>query len=313
MLKTILTTLILLISVIANGQQVSDQMANQLAQMAQDTRPPFEASKDMQQMQEEAFQKLPPSLFPLSPDEIKTLRDLFVESKRAAAYTQAVPSRPTSSAIVVDFSPGATPPIIRLGAGYVTSLVFLDASGQPWPIKGYDIGNPAAFNIVQPTTANNKQGGNTLLIQSSTMFRQGNLAVLLQNLNTPIMITLLPGQQAVDYRVDIQVPRTGPMMQGVAVNGFSLPASVSPVLLDIINQLPPKDSISLKVQGAVAQAWRFNDRIYLRTPLTLISPGWTSKLSGADGAIHAYEITDSVSQIILLDNGEMKHATIEGL
>ena len=67
---------------------------------------------------------------------------------------------------------------------------------------------------MQPTSGSAEQGGNTLLIQSSTMFKEGNLAVILQGLNTPIMITLLPGQQAVDYRVDIQVPRVGLKVDG---------------------------------------------------------------------------------------------------
>lgn len=295
-----------------HAQQVSDQMAEQLAEMAQEEKPTYDVSPQTKELQNEAFEQIPSSMFPLTSDQIKILRDLFVESKKAAAYTQPVPSKPTSSALVVDFSPGATPPLIRLGAGYVTSLVFLDATGEPWPIKGYDVGNPTAFNIVQPTSGSAEHGGNTLLIQSSTMFREGNLAVILQGLNTPIMITLLPGQQAVDYRVDIQVPRAGPKAM-MGKKHMSLPSTINPVLLDIVNQIPPKGSQKVEIKGAEAQGWIYKSKLYLRTPLTLISPGWISKLSGADGSTHAYEITELVSQIILLDNGEMKHATVEGI
>ena len=305
----ILGTFILSVDIVA--QQVSDEMARQLAEMAADSHPAFKMSPQTEELQGEAFDKLPTTLFPLTPEQIKVLRDLFVESKQAAAYTQKVPTRPTSSALVVDLTPGATPPVIRLGAGYVTSLIFLDAAGEPWPIKGFDIGNPTAFNVLQPTAGGAETGGNTLLLQSNTMFKDGNIAVILRGLNTPIMITLLPGQKAVDYRVDIQVPRAGPNNKA-GQKSFSLPSTVNPVLLDIINQLPPKGSKPLTIKGASAQAWLFQDRVYLRTPLTLISPGWVGKLSGSDGSINAYEITEMMSQIILLDNGEMKQATVEG-
>ena len=38
--------------------------------------------------------------------------------------------------------PGATPPAIRLAQGYVSSLVFVDSTGAPWPIASFDIGDP---------------------------------------------------------------------------------------------------------------------------------------------------------------------------
>ena len=93
---------------------------------------------------------------------------------------------------------------------------------------------------------------------------------------------------------------------------MSLPSTINPVLLDIVNQIPPKGSQKVEIKGAEAQGWVYKGKLYLRTPLTLISPGWIGKLSGADGSTHAYEITELVSQIILLDNGEMKYATVEG-
>ena len=186
-----------------------------------------------------------------------------------------------------------------------------DSTGQPWPIKGYDVGNPTAFNIIQPTAGGSEKGGNTLLIQSSTMYKQANLAVILQGLNTPIMITLLPGQQAVDYRVDMQVPRSGPNAT-VGANQ-SLPGSINSVMMDIVNHVIPKECKKVHINGAQAEAWVYKTKLYLRTPLTLISPGWTSKLAGADGTINVYEISDPISKIILLDGGKMKHATLEGI
>ena len=307
-LSLLLITLgvILMPAMAQNDNQNNDPAADQLQMMSAQ-----QLEREDQALRDQAFAELPSTLFPLDSDQIKTLRREFNTTQRANSFTQDVPSRPTSSSLAVDLSPGATPPIIRLGQGFVTSLIFLDSTGQPWPIKGYDVGNPTAFNIIQPTAGGSEKGGNTLLIQSSTMYKQANLAVILQGLNTPIMITLLPGQQAIDYRVDMQVPRSGPNAT-IGANQ-SLPGTINSVMMDIVNHVIPKECKKVIVKGVEAEAWVYGTKLYLRTPLTLISPGWTSKLSGADGTIFVYEISDPISKIILLDSGEMKHATLEGI
>ena len=96
---------------------------------------------------EKAFEKLQKSMFPLHPKEIQILRNQYNQLERAKVYTSAQPPRPTSSSIIVDLAPGATPPVIRLSSGFVSSLIFLDATGAPWPIKAYDIGDPEAFQL----------------------------------------------------------------------------------------------------------------------------------------------------------------------
>ena len=96
---------------------------------------------------DEAFATMTQSQLPMTPNQIRTLRKLFDETQRAAAEYPGVPPRPTSSSIVVNLAPGATPPVIRLLSGFVTSLVFVDATGAPWPIKAIDIGDPQAFDF----------------------------------------------------------------------------------------------------------------------------------------------------------------------
>ncbi|WP_251365941.1 DotH/IcmK family type IV secretion protein [Coxiella-like endosymbiont of Rhipicephalus sanguineus] len=60
---------------------------------------------------------------------------------------QIYPPKPTSASVIVNLSPEATLPVIRLSSGFVTSLVFLDSTGAPWPIQAYDLGDPNSFNI----------------------------------------------------------------------------------------------------------------------------------------------------------------------
>ncbi|PHQ79550.1 MAG: type IV secretion protein IcmK [Coxiella sp. (in: Bacteria)] len=234
-------------------------------------------------MSQQAFANTVRSMMPLTPDQIRTLRQLFNNSQRAAADYPGTPPKPTSSSVVVNLSPGATPPIIRLRSGFVTSLVFLDSTGEPWPIQAYDIGDPNSFNIQW------NQKGNTLLVQSSSAYKSGNLAVMLKGQDTPVMVTLMPGQNAVDYRVDLRVPGLGP---NASATVSSLPDVANPQLLDFLNGVPPNGAKEVQVQGGPCQAWESAGHLYLRTQLTVLSPSWLASMSSPDGT-HVYEIMKS--------------------
>jgi len=251
-----------------------------------------------------AFSKVVRNMMPLSPAQIRTLRYMFNKSKQAAAAYPGIPPRPTSSSVMVNLSPGATPPIVRLRSGFVTSLVFLDSTGQPWPISAYDLGDPKAFNIQWNRT------GNTLLVQSSSTYKSGNLAVMLKGLDTPVMVTLMPGQHDVDYRVDLRVPGLGPNAKP-SLNG--LPAAANPQLINFLDGVPPKGARELQVVGSgnLSQAWVYGKHLYLRTRLTVLSPGWISTMSSPDGT-HVYEI-QKTPVVLASEQGTTVQLTIKGL
>jgi len=169
-------------------------------------------SQTYDKMQNQAFSSMTRSMMPLSPDQIKQLHGMYNESRRAASSHAGTPPKPTSSSIVPDLSPGSTPPVIRLLEGYITSLVFLDSTGESWPIVAVDVGDPRSFSVQWD------HKGNTLLIQALSAYKAANLAVIVKGLTTPVMLTLLPGQTAVDYRVDIRIPRLGPNANTSMIN-----------------------------------------------------------------------------------------------
>lgn len=269
---------------------------------------PQNATQDQQNqeptMYDKAFDSTVNQLVPLSPDQITKLHEIFDETQLATTTPPGIPAKPTTSSIIVNLSPQAAPPVIRLSAGYITSLVFMDSTGQPWPIDSYSIGNPGAYNIQWD------KKGNTLLMQAGSFYKSSNLAVILKDLNTPIMITLLTGQGAVDYRVDIRVPAIGPNAMFLQ-NG--LPDSANPVLLDVLNGIPPKGSKALKVSGGACEAWILNNKLYLRTSLDVISPAWQAVMSSIDGT-HAYELQPA-PVILALQHGKDKviSLSVEGL
>tara|TARA_Y200000002_G_C22688659_1_gene667126 strand:+ start:5573 stop:6448 length:876 start_codon:yes stop_codon:yes gene_type:complete len=263
-------------------------------------------------MDASAFQDMKQAISPLTGKQVRELRDMYNEMSRNEAYTGSTPPKPVSSSMIVDLAPGASPPVIRLGAGYISSILFLDSTGQPWPIKAIDVGNPNLFNVQWNKSAAGEKSGdsmlNTLLIQSKTMFKEGNIAVVLRGLNTPIMMTMIPGQKVIDYRVDVQVPKKGP---NAKVETTEISSGTNPVLLDVLNGTAPRNAKPVKFKHPNVQGWKIGKMLYVRSKDTILSPGWFATMSAADGTMHAYEMPMTTS-ILLFDDGQVKKIVTEG-
>ena len=251
-----------------------------------------------------AFSGVENQLFPLDKEKIHELKNDYHNNEFAKAADPGTPPRPIATSQFVNLSPGSTPPVIRLSQGFVSSLVFLDSTGSPWPISAYDLGDPASFNIQWDKT------GNTLMIQSMKLYTYGNLAVRLVGLNTPVMLTLIPGQKAVDYRVDLRVQGLGPNASNLPMEE-GLPPSANNVLLHVLEGVPPAGSKRLIVNGGDARAWLLDSTMFVRTNLTILSPGWVGSMTSADG-MHAYELQKS--PVLLVSwHGKVMQLKIEGL
>ena len=250
-----------------------------------------------------AFAQVENQLFPMSEKNIKNLRTKYQDIELAKTASPSPPT-PVATSQFVNLSPGSTPPVIRLAQGFVSSLVFLDSTGAPWPISAYDLGDPSTFNIQWDKTSN------TLMIQSSKLYNYGNMAVRLEGLNTPVMLTLIPGQKEVDYRVDMRVQGLGPNAQ-MPVLGDNLPPSANKMLLHVLDGVPPPGSTRLTVSGGDARAWLYRNKMYVRTSLTILSPAWLSTMMSADG-MRAYEMQKS-PVILVTWHGKVMQLKVEGL
>lgn len=255
-------------------------------------------------LRDEAFKQLLDKISPLSPEQIIEMRRQQDKTQQAVATTPNAPPRPVSSTLTIDLSPGVTPPVIRLSAGFVTSMVFVDSTGQPWPIADYSLGNPKNFNIQWDRKTN------TLFVQSTTAYSSGNLAIRLATLDTPVMLSLVSGQREVDYRVDLQVLGRGPNALAPVV-GDGIP-SVNPTLLSILDGVPPPGSLELEVSCGLGRAWLLPDkRLIFRTQLVVLSPAWTATVSSADGT-HVYEMAPT-PLILASQDGKPIKIELKGL
>jgi intracellular multiplication protein IcmK len=250
-----------------------------------------------------AFNLLMQQNMPLSPQQVIKLRQLIDASQRAASTPPTVPPKPVSTTLMMNLAPGSTPPAIRLAQGYVTSLVFVDSTGAPWPIAAYDVGDPNASTIQWDSKSN------VLLIQAKSPYGDSDLVIRLVGLMTPLTVELVSGQRVVDFRTDIHVAGIGPNAKDLPT-GTALPNSANQLLLNVLDGLAPTGSKLLSVKGGDCQAWLLGDKMYLRTRLTVLSPGWSGRMVSPDG-MYAYEIQKS-SSVLVSQYGEPIELKIEG-
>lgn len=256
-------------------------------------------------LREKAFQQLLDKAIPLTPEQIKRMRALQDESQQAVAATPKAPPMPKSSTMVVDLSPGAESPVIRLSAGFVSSLVFLDNTGQPWPVADYSLGNARAFDIQWDKKTS------TLFIQSLKTYATGNMAIRLAELDTPVMLSFVTGQKEVDYRVDLQVKGRGPNALPVTKNEAMM-AGGTPHLLNVLDGVPPKGSTEMILSDGDGRAWLTSDgKLLFRTKLRVLSPAWISSVSSPDGT-HVYEMRQT-PLILAIRHGQTIQIHLKGM
>lgn len=241
---------------------------------------------------------------PLTPDQIRHIRRIVDDSKRAAEEAPGVPPKPVSSSVVVNLAPGTTPPAIRVSPAFVSSLVFSDGTGASWPVTSYSIGAPKKFDVQMPD-----KNGSTITITPLTEYGHANLVVMLADLTTPVTLTLISGQREVDYRVDLKVDGAGP---NATAPVMQRPVEgVNPTLITVLDGVPPSSAKALTVTGGQAQAWLIKGRIYLRTRLSVVSPAWIGYANSSDG-MRVYELTET-PLVLASSNGVILSLNIGGL
>ncbi len=251
----------------------------------------------------EAFDKALKTLLPLKPDEIRTLLEHFdrtVESTRLPVHPYP---RPELTVKNISLDPGVTPHIVKLAFGYVTTISMLDSSGQPWPIE--DISWVGDF-LIQESTVHEQT--HMLRVSPESKFAHGNISMRLKGLNAPIIMTFETNRDLVHYRFDAVIPENGPGAEAPLIDPGIMLTSGDPDMSVALSGVVPHDADILDVSGVDGRttAYIYNGLTYVRTPLTLLSPGWDSSVTSADGTkVYALEETPV---ILLSDRGRMVRA-----
>ncbi len=255
------------------------------------------------EIRSQAFNAALTGLLPMKPEEIRKTLGVFDNSRQATEVPVYPYPEPEIVVQTVSLDPGTIPPVVNVGMGHVTTLMFLDVTGQPWPIK--DMTWAGNFEIIE-----GGEGSPMLRIMPSTEFAYGNLSVRLSGLNTPVLFTLKAARGKIHYRFDARIAEYGPFAQAPLMEGGLTLVAGNATIGSILDGIPPQGAESLDVTGVDGRttAYNFGDVTYVRTPLTLLSPGWTSSVSSSDG-MNVYALS-SAPVVLLSDGGSVVRAQL---
>jgi intracellular multiplication protein IcmK len=269
----------------------------------EEEEPVLNQDEIQQNIREQAFNAAITGLMPMTPSEIRLLLETYDKSQAAVEKPIYPYPKPLIAVESISLDPGSAPSVIKVAMGHVTTLSVLDMTGAPWPIQ--DMTWAGNFEIVQP-----ESGESLVRITPMSEFAYGNLSMTLLGLKTPVIFTINTHRDVVQYRFDARIPEMGPFAEPPLIQGKIDIAAGNPDLSLILDGTPPKEALKLKVGGVDGRttAYRLSDTTYVRTPHTLLSPGWTSSVSSADG-MNVYELNNS-PVLLLSDRGTMVRARI---
>lgn len=256
-----------------------------------------------EQIRREAFDAAITGLFPLTPDNVRTL----LERNEEMTYARDTPisgiPAPQVNVETISLDPGVKPLTLKTSAGFITTLNILDVTGAPWPIQ--DVSWAGEYEVVEP-----EEGGHVIRITPMAKTAYGNMSIRLLTLKTPVTIQLETNPDQVQYRVDARVPEYGPFAEAPLIEGGSHRVAGDTKIMSILDGVYPDKAEKLYVSGVDARtsAYKLNNMTYVRTPLTLISPSWDQSVSSADG-MNVYAMRET-PVILLSDNGQLARANI---
>ncbi len=252
-------------------------------------------------IRKEALNAALTGLLPMNPGEIRKLLERFDNTQQAVEVPVYPYPEPEVAVETVSLDPGTRPPVLKVGVGHVTTLTLLDVTGAPWPIQ--DMTFAGNFEVVQP-----EAGGHIIRITGMSEFGYGNISIRLLELKTPVTFTMKTSRDTVHYRFDARIPEYGPYAEAPLIDGGLTLVAGNSILSAILDGIPPVGAEKLAVSGVDGRttAYEYNGETYVRTPLTLLSPGWSGSVSSADG-MNVYALGNA-PVILLSDRGQVRRA-----
>jgi intracellular multiplication protein IcmK len=256
------------------------------------------------QAREAAFEAAINGMFPMRTEEILELLERYRETREASESRIGGIPKPEITLETISLDPGATPPVIKLSPGHVTTMNILDLTGQPWPVR--DVSWGGDFEVLQP-----EEGSHVIRISPMRAHEVGNLSIQLLDLQTPVTFMMKTQLETVQYRFDARIPEYGPYANMPPIdNGISVTAGGDNITR-VLDGTPPSQATKLDINGVDGRttAFEVDGQVYVRTPLTLLSPGWNSSVTSADGTT-VYAIGQS-PVLLLSDKGKMVRAMVD--
>jgi len=300
-------------------RQTSAPATAQAAPSASTTQP--DAAPPVQMVYPQPYIYIPPPVAPrkertqwvedevmgMTPEEIRAFKADY--RKRQAAASDAPPEMRTST-VPITLEPGAGFPTVMVSPGHVSSLVFLDAGGDPWPVKGVSWGDRETFKVEPPPENDKSAPQNVIAVSLGREIGATSMSVLLEGKAVPVIIQLKVDRKVTDARVDLRLNEYGPKSNpSNQVARSNIPAQAGDtVMTSFLDGVPVDGSRELAVEGAPMRAWMMNDVMYVRTIVSLLSPAFDAVEYGA-GGVRVYRMSQS-SVLLYAHNGGTNMARI---
>lgn len=242
--------------------------------------------------------------YPFSPDEIIQNRVKQNEMERAnnipiVNAKQVI----TSENLDID---APKPIIIRTAPSKVSSVIFFDASGAPWPIEYAYPGDDQMFTIAKTGSEMN-----VATIIAGKDFVQSNAIIGLVGLPTTIVFELQSDQKAIDSRKSLRLAQLGPKAKPMTIASDSVIETLPEELLTLINGSKISGSKLMKLEGVKSgHAYSYNDYIYVSSKYPLRWPAWLNSGKSPTGT-YVYKLHGTARNLIFSVDGEKAYAKIK--
>lgn len=285
---------------VANGESSADPAAEAGQESAAIPSSDQVLPLDMADQLQQRYERSVDAKILLTPEQIKDYIARKAQEEIASDY--GPPPKIKAKTFTVSPGPGYRSPLVTVAPRYWGSIVFVDATGAPWPILHQAAGNPQVLPIAKPEGL---EPGNQL--QVTAMYRKGygNVMVTLQGLPDPLEVRLEANHKVATNPVTIRVDRVGPLASPMVMPERVSP-TVSPDAEDFLNRVPPAGAEGVTLNGALPgeiMAWRYKGSLWLRTPRHVRWPAAEDVTSQA--GIRVYRLPDEPMVIISRDGHDI--------
>ncbi len=243
-----------------------------------------------------AFYEALGNIFPMTPEMVNQFLETYL------ANESAVLNRPEPDPLIdfqmVSLDPGEKPSIVMVAPGIASAIGFFDATGAPWPVTQFVVGDSANFEILQLG-----ENSNSLTISPLARGGETNLVISLHEEPTPLVLKVVVSSETVHYQVNFQITRLRPSSETANVgreDEFPMPGNKD-LLKALAGTFVPEEAITVVLEGLKAEAWVKGDNLFIRSRFVLLSPPWEGSLAGPDG-IFSYQLP--LSSVLLFSVGE---------
>lgn len=257
-------------------------------------------------------------VFPLDPEQIRTLRNRQNQTEEAITRTPAAKIRSESRPLPLE--PGQVPLPVVLTPGYVGAVAFFDSTGAPWPVSRAVIGNDALFNLVtsskaSSTETNTEPAGDAHVLYVTPLREHANSNILihLEGAPVPVVIPLVSDPSTSKNRqhqgvVNFMARSRGPKAKPPVFAGVA--PTISDAMMSFLDGVPPEGAKSVALQPGVegVQLWEKDNKYYLRGVHQLIWPAYKSYAE--NNGVRIYEMPRAPS-LMLSVNGVSTSVKVE--